>query len=138
MYVLSVTYAFVEKTNRSESSLASFDPNQDPDPFTGSSSVIMDKKLEPSNDYAEEEVTTNLENEPENEEKKEKLKENENGLHLPSWTIEMLLLAIMVAIVTVMSLISAFNYVKMTFAYISSGSFSSTNLQVLELFRIFI
>ena len=126
--------------NRSESSLASFDPNQDPDPFTGSSSVIMDKKLEPSNDYAaeEEEVTTNLENEAENEKKKEKLKENENGLHLPSWTIEMLLLAIMVAIVTVMSLISAFNYVKMTFAYISSGSFSSTNLQVLELFRIFI
>ena len=103
--------------NRSESSLATFDPNQDPDPFTGSSSVIMDKKLEPSNHYAEEEVTTNLEN----EEKKEKLKENENGLHLPSWTIEMLLLAIMVAIVTVMSLISAFNYVKMTFAYISSG-----------------
>ena len=130
MYVLSVTYAFVEKTNRSESSLASFDPNQAPDPFTGSSSVIMDKKLEPSNDYAaeEKEVTTNLENEAENEKKKEKLKENENGLHLPSWTIEMLLLAIMVAIVTVMSLISAFNYVKMTFAYISSGSFSSTNI----------
>ena len=88
----------------------------------------MDKKLEPSNHYAEKKVTSNIENELVEEEKKEQLKENENGLHLPSWTIEMLLLAIMVAIVTVMSLISAFNYVKMTFAYISSGSFSNTNI----------